>query len=257
MKSKFKNHIKEYNKGVKMMKGAMNKMMMGGSTKQQYKKGGVYSDIAKYKGSHVNNMAPMYGFNQGKVTNMHSPLHAVNPEVLGVLMSGGYNNYSYGGNTMQMGGTAYNETLPQGYTLSNSAGMEYSLPMFQMGGQAPMMDSNQVANQMMAQEGMAPMDQGMMGGDEQKMDQLYQLAQAAFEGDEEAIQLIEQLSEEDQQIVLQMLQDMEGEAPEPTMAQAKRGGSTKKKKKMKKGGYAKSTSKMKMNKLYNTLGIPC
>lgn len=175
----------------------------------------------------------------------------------------------------------------------------------QEGGEA-MPNSQDMAMAMAQQEGapMPPMQPGMEQGmeqpmpeqqpqqDEQMMQQLVQLAQAALAGDEQAIQMIQQLPPEQQQIILQIMEEMEAQggqpmpqaAPEqgmePGMEQGmmmyggimnatnKSSNMMEKKKKSKKsksnsnkmmmGGYAKrKTSMKKMNKLYNSLGIPC
>lgn len=162
---------------------------------------------------------------------------------------------------------------------------------YQEGGQAPMPNSQDMAMAMAQQEGAPmppmqqeqPMQQDQAMQEEQMMQQLVQLAQAAMAGDEQAIQMIEQLPEEQQQMILQIMQELEAqggqgqmEAPmegQPMMMYGgimnatKKSKTTKSKKKnsnnkMMDGGYTKKystrkSSMKKMNSLYNTLGIPC
>lgn len=162
----------------------------------------------------------------------------------------------------------------------------------QEGGMAPQPATSQEMAMAMAEQEGAPMppmqqeqpmqqDQAMQ--EEQMMQQLVQLAQAAMAGDEQAIQMIEQLPEEQQQMILQIMEELEAqggqgqmEAPmegQPMMMYGgimnatKKSKTTKSKKKnsnnkMMDGGYTKKystrkSSMKKMNSLYNTLGIPC
>lgn len=161
-------------------------------------------------------------------------------------------------------------------TMMDQPSADNNTPMYQEGGMSSQQgpDSQMMAQQMMAAQGeqMPGAEQQQGQPDEQMMAQLQQLAQAALQGDEQALQMIEQLPPEQQQIVLQILEQMQaqqgggqmqggqeqGAAPAP--GQMMYGGNTKKKapKKKKKGGYSnRSMSDKKMNKLYNSLGIPC
>jgi len=298
---KLKRDINKYNKTVESANKLMNKMMKGGLME--------YMD-----GGHVNPAAAMFGANSQKISNMSSPLHGVNTARLQL----GYPKAAYGMSmdTYGMGGYSPSFSVPQGQmgmpvkTETNDAGMSYAIPvMYQEGGEA-MPNSQDMAMAMAQQEGapMPPMQPGMEQGmeqpmpeqqpqqDEQMMQQLVQLAQAALAGDEQAIQMIQQLPPEQQQIILQIMEEMEAQggqpmpqaAPEqgmepgmePGMEQGmmmyggimnatnKSSNMMKKKKKSNKsksntnkmmmGGYTKrKTSMKKMNKLYNSLGIPC
>lgn len=283
-KRKLKRVVGEYNKNMQAAKKAMDKLMQGGYM-PMYADGGVYNTVGDYSGSHVNTMAPMFGANSTKISNMHSPLHAVNPEVLGVtrkaMYGGSIDSYGYGGtpmygyggyNRMQLGGSLPGFINDPVEVQTNASGMTYSIPEYQQGGMAqqqpPMPNSQDVATQMMQAEGM-PMpgsqQQAMPQEDpamqqqqmqEAQMAELQALAQAILQGDEEAMQIVEQLPEEQQQIIMEIIEQME-QGQKQTMKKGY-GGSTKKKKKMKKGGYSKrKSSDKKLNKMYNTLGIPC
>lgn len=166
----------------------------------------------------------------------------------------------------------------------------------QEGGQA-MPNSQDMAMAMAQQEGapMPPMQQqAPEQNQEAMMQELTALAQAALSGDEEAIKIIEQLPEEQQQMILQIMEQMQaqGQGAEAGMNAGMEQGmqegmeqmammyggimntensnkknTTKKSKskkksytsnQMKNGGYSVRKSSMnKLNKLYNTLGIPC
>ena len=268
----------------------MNRMLQGGL--MEYMAGGQ-----------VNPAAAMFGSNAEKISNMSSPLHGVDTGRMQI----GYPKAAYGMsmNTYGMGGYSPSYSIPQGQMgmpvmkQTNDAGMSYAMPvMYQQGGQA-MPNSQDMAMAMAQQEGapMPPMQQqAPEQNQEAMMQELTALAQAALSGDEEAIKIIEQLPEEQQQMILQIMEQMQaqGQGAEAGMNAGMEQGmqegmeqmammyggimntenknkknttnksksKTKKKSytsnQMKNGGYSVRKSSMnKLNKLYNTLGIPC
>lgn len=285
---KLKRDINKYNNNIKSARNIMNRMLQGGL--MEYMAGGQ-----------VNPAAAMFGSNTEKISNMSSPLHGVDTGRMQI----GYPKAAYGMSmdTYNMGGYSPSYSIPQGQMgmpvmkQTNDAGMSYAMPvMYQQGGQA-MPNSQDIAMAMAQQEGapMPPMQQqAPEQNQEAMMQELTALAQAALSGDEEAIKIIEQLPEEQQQMILQIMEQMQaqGQGAEAGMNAGMEQGmqegmeqmammyggimntensnkknTTKKSKskkksytsnQMKNGGYSVRKSSMnKLNKLYNTLGIPC
>lgn len=254
-------NIKEYNRNLAKAKKSMEKLMKGGY--MEY----MYGGDTKY-GYGGNAAAGIFGMshNNQAMTNPYSPANA------------GYIGKLSQGHIMQMGGML-GSSLPK--AKSNDKGMSYSMPTYQMGGEAPMPNSDQVAAQMIETEGGQPMQQQQPQMDEEQMMALQELAMAAMQGDEEALAQIQQLPEELQMQVLQMIEQMEqeqggmedgmpqqGMQQDPAMMEEQMGEQgmpmmygggmlqvPKAKKKKKKGGKVKSSSKSRIDSIYSRLGI--
>lgn len=111
-KRTLKRSIDKYNKAMDQARSAMNEMMKGGyvvsrgmggyAPQPMYADGGIYKDYAMYSGSHINTMAPHFGFDGTKASNVASSIHGVDTGVQRLS----YPKSKYGGNTyMSFGGT--------------------------------------------------------------------------------------------------------------------------------------------------------
>ena len=290
---RIKNAIKNYNKGLRMMSSAKNTLMNGGMI---YQVGGTMNTVQ----STINTVQPQ---RQTNVNNMVNSLQNINRtflpnNILGnnnvqsvlqerpsLYQDGGWKNIAAAYFSNNANGISYRNSPIHAYNQGLRQGKQ-----FQMGGAMPQQE--ELAGQTPDQQN-APQQEGMEQESEQQLSQeeMIQLAKLILQGDEEALKLAEQLSQEQQQMLMQIIEQMQQQgnqgqqqpqAPQPSeeemmmqqqamqgqeMSQGQEmpmmmvGGIKKKKRKpVTKSSYYSHGGAIKkgVNKsLYQMLGIPC